>query len=71
LLDNFKPKDVGGLIDVLKADGTRDKVILEVSGGVDENNVRDYAKSGVDVLSSGALTHSYKSSDFNMLLSMN
>lgn len=71
LLDNFKPKDVGGLIEVLKTDGTRDKVILEVSGGVDEDNVRDYAKSGVDVLSSGALTHSYKSSDFNMLLSMN
>jgi len=71
LLDNFKPKDVGGLIEVLKADGTRDKVILEVSGGVDEDNIRDYVKSGVDVLSSGALTHSYKSSDFNMLLSMN
>lgn len=71
LLDNFKPKDVGGLIDVLKADGTRDKVILEVSGGVDEDNVRNYAKSGADVLSSGALTHSYKSSDFNMLLSLN
>lgn len=71
LLDNFKPKDIGGLVEVLKADGTRDKVILEVSGGVDEDNVRDYAKSGVDVLSSGALTHSYKSSDFNMLLSMN
>jgi nicotinate-nucleotide pyrophosphorylase (carboxylating) len=71
LLDNFKPKDVGGLIEVLKADGTRDKVILEVSGGVDEDNARDYARTGVDVLSSGALTHSYKSSDFNMLLSLN
>jgi nicotinate-nucleotide pyrophosphorylase (carboxylating) len=71
LLDNFKPNDVGGLIDVLNADGTRDKVILEVSGGVDEDNVRAYAKSGADVLSSGALTHSYKSSDFNMLLSLN
>lgn len=71
LLDNFKPKDVGGLIEVLKADGTRDKIILEVSGGVTEDNIRDYAKTGVDVISSGALTHSYKSSDFNMLLSMN
>jgi nicotinate-nucleotide pyrophosphorylase (carboxylating) len=71
LLDNFKPKDVGGLIEVLKADRTRDKVILEVSGGVTEDNIRDYAKTGVDVISSGALTHSYKSSDFNMLLSMN
>ncbi len=71
LLDNFKPKDVGGLIEVLKADGTRDKVILEVSGGINEENIKDYAKSGVDVISSGALTHSFKSSDFNMLLSMN
>ncbi len=71
LLDNFKPKDVGGLIEVLKAEGTRDRVVLEVSGGVDEDNIRDYARTGVDVLSSGALTHSYKSSDFNMLLSMN
>ena len=71
LLDNFKPKDVGGLVEVLRADGTRDKVILEVSGGVNEDNIRDYAKSGVDIISSGALTHSYKSSDFHMLLSMN
>ena len=71
LLDNFKPKDVGGLIEVLKKEGTRDKVILEVSGGVNEENVREFAKTGVDVLSSGSLTHSYKSSDFNMLLSMN
>jgi len=71
LLDNFKPKDIGGLIEVLKKEGTRDKVILEVSGGVNEENVREFAKTGVDVLSSGALTHSYKSSDFNMLLSMN
>ncbi|MFX1559598.1 MAG: carboxylating nicotinate-nucleotide diphosphorylase [Promethearchaeota archaeon] len=71
LLDNFKPKDIGGLVEVLKKEGTRDKVILEVSGGVNEDNVREFAKTGVDVLSSGALTHSYKSSDFNMLLSMN
>lgn len=71
LLDNFKPKDVGGLIEVLKANGTRDKVILEISGGVDEDNIREFSKTGVDVISSGALTHSYKSSDFNMLLSMN
>jgi nicotinate-nucleotide pyrophosphorylase (carboxylating) len=71
LLDNFKPKDVGGLVEVLKKEGLRDKVILEVSGGVNEENAKEYAESGVDVLSSGILTHSFKSSDFNMLLSMN
>jgi nicotinate-nucleotide pyrophosphorylase (carboxylating) len=71
LLDNFKPKDVGGVVEVLKSQGLRDKVILEISGGVSEENAKEYAKSGVDVLSSGSLTHSFKSSDFNMLLSIN
>ena len=71
LLDNFKPKDVGGVVEVLKSKGLRDKIILEISGGVNEKNAKAYAASGVDVLSSGALTHSYKSSDFNMLLSLN
>ncbi len=71
LLDNFKPKDARGVVEVLESKGLRDKVILEISGGVTEENAKEYAKSGVDVLSSGALTHSFKSSDFNMLLSMN
>ncbi|MHA2078316.1 MAG: carboxylating nicotinate-nucleotide diphosphorylase [Candidatus Thorarchaeota archaeon] len=71
LLDNFKPKDVGGVVKILASESLRDKVILEISGGVDEKNAKEYAATGVDVLSSGALTHSFKSSDFNMLLSLN
>ncbi|MFW9769457.1 MAG: carboxylating nicotinate-nucleotide diphosphorylase [Candidatus Thorarchaeota archaeon] len=71
LLDNFKPKDVRGVVEVLKSEGLRDKVILEISGGINEENAKEYAATGIDVLSSGALTHSFKSADFNMLLSMN
>jgi len=71
LLDNFSPKDVGGLIEVLKSKGIRNNVILEVSGGIDENNVREYARNEIDVISSGSLTHSYDSIDFNMRLSLN
>ncbi|MHA1944342.1 MAG: carboxylating nicotinate-nucleotide diphosphorylase [Candidatus Thorarchaeota archaeon] len=71
LLDNFKPKDAKGIVEILEIQGRRDKGILEISGGVNEENAKEYAESGVDVLSSGALTHSYKSSDFNMLLSLN
>jgi len=71
LLDNFKPKDIGGVIEVLEHRGLRKKVILEVSGGVNEENVRDYARHRIDVISSGALTHSYKAADFNMRLSLN
>lgn len=71
LLDNFRSKDVKGIVEILEIQGHRDKVILEISGGVNEENAREYAASGVDVISSGALTHSFKSSDFNMLLSLN
>ena len=71
LLDNFKPKDIGGVVQVLEKDGMRRGVILEVSGGVDEDNIGEFAKAGIDVISSGALTHSYDSADFNMILSLN
>ncbi len=71
LLDNFSPKDIGGVIEVLKSKGIRGKVLLEASGGIDEKNVRDYARNEIDVISSGSLTHSYDSIDFNMRLSLN
>jgi nicotinate-nucleotide pyrophosphorylase (carboxylating) len=71
LLDNFSPKDIGGLIEVLKSKGVRGNVILEASGGIDEENVREYAQNEIDVISSGSLTHSYKAIDFNMRLSLN
>jgi nicotinate-nucleotide pyrophosphorylase (carboxylating) len=71
LLDNFSPKDIGGVVEILKSKGLRDKVILEASGGIDEENVKQYAKNEIDVISSGSLTHSYDSIDFNMRLSLN
>lgn len=71
LLDNFKPKDVGGVIEVLKSEKLFGKVILEVSGGINEENIKDYARNEIDVISSGSLTHSYTSVDFNMRLAQN
>ncbi|HNX37792.1 MAG TPA: carboxylating nicotinate-nucleotide diphosphorylase [Candidatus Cloacimonadota bacterium] len=43
------------------------KVELEVSGGVDETSVKAIAQTGVHFISSGALTHSYKSLDISLL----
>lgn len=71
LLDNFKAEDVGGVVKILEKEGLRDKVLLEVSGGMTEDNAQAYARTGIDVISSGSLTHSYNASDFNMLLSLN
>jgi nicotinate-nucleotide pyrophosphorylase (carboxylating) len=70
LLDNFTAQDVGGVHEVLTQREMRDKVLLEASGGINEDNIKDYAQSGVDIISSGSLTHSYESADFNMLLSI-
>lgn len=38
----------------------------EASGGIDINNVREVAKTGVDYISSGALTHSFQSMDLSL-----
>lgn len=42
------------------------RAITEASGNVDLNNIRDVALSGVDFISTGAVTHSYKILDLSM-----
>ncbi len=41
-------------------------IILEASGGVTLENVREIADTGVDIISSGALTHSAPASDLSL-----
>ncbi|TFH64026.1 MAG: carboxylating nicotinate-nucleotide diphosphorylase [Candidatus Zixiibacteriota bacterium] len=43
------------------------RALLEASGGVSLKTVRAIAETGVDLISVGALTHSFKSSDISML----
>lgn len=42
------------------------KVLIEASGGITLDNVREIAQTGVDLISVGALTHSVKSLDISM-----
>ncbi|WP_456472342.1 carboxylating nicotinate-nucleotide diphosphorylase [Methanocaldococcus sp.] len=65
MLDNFSPEDVGRALKVIE---NYKRPIVEVSGGINENNVLDYAKYDVDVISLGSLTHSIKSIDFSLYL---
>lgn len=66
MLDNMSPDNVKKAIEILKEKGLRDKVIVELSGGINESNIAEYAKLEADVISSGALTHSYKSTDLSL-----
>jgi nicotinate-nucleotide pyrophosphorylase (carboxylating) len=44
---------------------------VEASGGITLENIRQVAATGVDYISSGALTHSAPVVDFNMKITMN
>jgi nicotinate-nucleotide pyrophosphorylase (carboxylating) len=46
--------------------GLRKKVKIEISGGVDANNIRQYARAKPDFISLGYITHSPKAVDFSL-----
>ncbi|MBO8175100.1 MAG: carboxylating nicotinate-nucleotide diphosphorylase [Thermococcus sp.] len=66
MLDNMTPKQVEETLKALKREGLREKVKIEVSGGITEENIQDYAKLDIDVISLGALTHSVKNFDVSL-----
>lgn len=62
MLDNFDPKDAQKAYDAIKKIGD---ITVEVSGGINENNILDYAPYA-DVISMGSLTHSVKGIDYSL-----
>jgi nicotinate-nucleotide pyrophosphorylase (carboxylating) len=69
MLDNFSPEQVREAVEALKKAGFFGKVLLEVSGGITEQNLLDYASAQVDIVSMGALTHSVKALDISLEIS--
>ena len=65
ILDNFSPKQAKAAGKALVKAGFG-KVLLEVSGGITEENLLDYAKVDVDIISIGGLTHSVKALDISL-----
>ncbi|MBS7287273.1 MAG: carboxylating nicotinate-nucleotide diphosphorylase [Candidatus Freyarchaeota archaeon] len=66
MLDNMSVENVEKTIRVLEEHRVRDKVIIEVSGGINSENIEDYAALGVDVISTGYITHSSKALDLSL-----
>jgi nicotinate-nucleotide pyrophosphorylase (carboxylating) len=61
LIDNFKPKDI---IELLKYNTTNK--IIEASGGIMESNIVEYAKTGINYVSLGDLTHHVNGVDISL-----
>ncbi len=66
MLDNCTLDKVRKAIETLEQKGLRSKVLVEVSGGIKLENLEDYVKTGVDIISSGELTHSAKIIDISL-----
>ena len=61
LVDNFKPNDI---IELLKYNSTNK--IIEASGGIMESNIVEYAKTGINYVSLGDLTHHVNGVDISL-----
>jgi nicotinate-nucleotide pyrophosphorylase (carboxylating) len=66
MLDNFSLVDAKVTISKIIHLGYRNKIKIEISGGINLQNVVDYAKLKPDIISMGYLTHSSPSLDFSL-----
>jgi nicotinate-nucleotide pyrophosphorylase (carboxylating) len=63
LLDNFTPPEAAALVREIAG-----RAKVEISGGVTLDNIRDYAQTGANFVSSGAITHSAVAVDISFRL---
>jgi nicotinate-nucleotide pyrophosphorylase (carboxylating) len=61
MLDNFSPPQIVQALEIIREDFE-----TEASGGVNLDNIEEYAKTGVDYISVGALIHQARSLDLSL-----
>lgn len=61
MLDNFKPEQIAEAVKLIG-----NNFETEASGGINLDNIEDYARTGVDYVSVGALIHQAKSLDLSL-----
>jgi len=66
MLDNMSPVEIVETIETLRKGDLYDHVLLEASGEITPENIREYARTGIDVVSLGYLTHSARVLDMSL-----
>ena len=61
MLDNYEPSDLKRAVHLING-----YCETEASGSINENTIKEYAETGVNFISIGAITHSYKSLDLSL-----
>jgi nicotinate-nucleotide pyrophosphorylase (carboxylating) len=61
MLDNMAPAQIAAMVRVINHNA-----IVEASGNINESTIKEVAATGVDIISSGAITHSVKALDISL-----
>jgi nicotinate-nucleotide pyrophosphorylase (carboxylating) len=61
MLDNFTPEQIVEALKIIQG-----RFETEASGGINLDNIEEYAKTGIDYVSVGALIHQAKSLDLSL-----
>ncbi len=56
MLDNMTPEQVKNAISLLKKNKLREKILIEVSGGINHENIADYVNAEPDIISTSKIT---------------
>ena len=70
MLDNMKPAQVKEAVEIVRKSERGKYILLEASGGITLENVAEYAKTGVDLISIGAITHSAPAVDISFKIGL-
>lgn len=63
LLDNFQIREMADAVQRIR--DRRPQTVIEASGGVTLDRIREISKTGVDVISTGSITHSARAIDYS------
>ena len=66
VFDNMTPQEVQDTLNALEEKDLRKDVLIEISGGITEDNILDYAPLDVDIISLGSITHQASSLNFSL-----
>lgn len=66
LLDNMKPETLIEAVKIIRETDGGNEIMIEASGGINFSNLEEYVKTGVDAISTGALTHSVKNANIHL-----
>ena len=66
MLDNMSPDKVKEVLNELNNRDIRKNSLIEVSGGINKENILDFIGLDIDIISLGELTHSSRSLNFSL-----